>query len=133
MGYATKVQRINRKKHDQWYVGFPVAVAKAMEFVPSELVEWTIEDKATLVLRRVNPPASSLKKNAAADPRQIRRTLAANAPGLPPRAHVVTKQRICVEPHYLPGISYGHGHPVHNGKSVRRLDCILPLLFEAAL
>jgi len=62
MGYATKVQRINRKKHDQWYVGFPAAVAKAMEFVPSELVEWTIEDKATLALRRVNPPASLLKK-----------------------------------------------------------------------
>ncbi len=62
MGYATKVQRINRKKYDQWYVGLPAAVAKAMEFLPSELVEWTIEDKATLVLRRVNPPASSLKK-----------------------------------------------------------------------
>lgn len=62
MGYPTKVQLINRKKSSQWYVNFPAAVAGAMEFAKGEMVEWIIEDKAILVLRRMNVPPSRLKK-----------------------------------------------------------------------
>jgi len=47
MGFPTKV---------------PSAVAQAMEFTRGETVEWIIEDKAQLVLRRLKPPASALKK-----------------------------------------------------------------------
>jgi hypothetical protein len=57
MGYATKVQTIKRKHSEQWYINFPSAVAQALEFAPSEEVEWTIHDKAHLILsRRVVPP-----------------------------------------------------------------------------
>lgn len=62
MGYPTKVQQIKRKQSEQYYISFPSALAKAMEFVPSETVEWIIEDKGQLVLRRLNVPASALKK-----------------------------------------------------------------------
>jgi len=50
MGFPTKVQLIKRKKSQQWYINFPAAVAKAMEFKQGEVVEWSIENKALLVL-----------------------------------------------------------------------------------
>jgi hypothetical protein len=62
MGFPTKVQVIKRKASTQWYINFPSAVAQAMEFQPSETVEWIVEDKAQLVLRRLNPPPSAIKK-----------------------------------------------------------------------
>jgi len=62
MGYPTKIQLIKRKKSQQWYLNFPSAVAQAMQFKPSEVVEWIIEDKSQLVLRRRSTPASAMKK-----------------------------------------------------------------------
>lgn len=62
MGFPTKVQLIQRKASQQWYINFPSAVAQAMEFERGETVEWIIEDKAQLVLRRLAPPAAGLKK-----------------------------------------------------------------------
>jgi hypothetical protein len=62
MGYPTKVQLIKRKASEQWYINFPSAVAQAMEFQRGETVEWIIEDKNQLVLRRHEAPPSSMKK-----------------------------------------------------------------------
>ena len=62
MGFPTKVQRINRKKSEQWYINFPSAVAQAMEFSRGETVEWFIENKETLVLHRPEAPERKLKK-----------------------------------------------------------------------
>jgi antitoxin component of MazEF toxin-antitoxin module len=62
MGYPTKVQLIRRKESEQWYVNFPAAVAQAMEFERGETVEWHIEDKGLLALKRQEVPASLLKK-----------------------------------------------------------------------
>ena len=62
MGFPTKVQLINRKKSQQWYINFPSAVAQAMEFFRGETVEWFIEDKETLVLHRPEAPERKLKK-----------------------------------------------------------------------
>ena len=63
MGCPTKIQCIKRKTSEQWYVNFPSAIAQAMEFDQSEIVEWIVEDKSQLVLRRQTPPPSALKKN----------------------------------------------------------------------
>lgn len=62
MGFPTKVQLIKRKTSEQWYINFPSAIAQAMEFERGEVVEWLIEDKAQLVLRRTQPPRSALKR-----------------------------------------------------------------------
>jgi hypothetical protein len=62
VGYPTKVQLIKRKQSEQWYINFPAAVAQAMEFERGEIVEWTIEDKAHLLLRRLRVPASRIEK-----------------------------------------------------------------------
>jgi hypothetical protein len=62
MGFPTKVQLIKRKDSEQWYINFPSALAQAMEFERGETVEWIIEDKSQLVLRRRAMPATTLKK-----------------------------------------------------------------------
>ena len=62
MGFPTKVQLIKRQASEQWYINFPSALAQAMEFSRGETVEWIIENKALLVLRRTQPPPSALKK-----------------------------------------------------------------------
>ena len=62
MGFPTKVQLIKRQTSEQWYINFPSALAQAMDFVRGETVEWTVEDKSLLALRRLHPPAPTLKK-----------------------------------------------------------------------
>jgi hypothetical protein len=63
MGFPTKVQLIKRERSEQWYVNFPSAVAQAMDFKRGEVVEWHIEDKKTLALKRTEAPPQVLKKN----------------------------------------------------------------------
>jgi hypothetical protein len=62
MGFPTKVQLIQRKESQQWYINFPSAVAQAMEFTRGEIVEWIVEDRTRLLLRRRKVPAATLKK-----------------------------------------------------------------------
>lgn len=62
MGCPTKVQLIKRKESEQWYINFPAAIAQAMEFQRGEIVDWIIEDKSQLILRRRETPPSALKK-----------------------------------------------------------------------
>ena len=62
MPFPTKVQLIKRKDSEQWYINFPSALAQALDFSRGETVEWSIEDKSLLALRRLNPPPSLLKK-----------------------------------------------------------------------
>ena len=52
MGYKTRIQVIKRKKTQQCYVNFPSALAQALEFGKSEVVEWVVETKDKLILRR---------------------------------------------------------------------------------
>ncbi len=64
MAYPTKVQLIQRKQSEQWYINFPAAIAQAMDFAKGEEVLWTIADKGTLILSRkqVPPNPVDLKK-----------------------------------------------------------------------
>jgi len=62
MGYQTKIQLIKRKASEQWYINFPAAVAQAMQFERGEIVEWIIEDKSQLVVRRIKVPPTAIKK-----------------------------------------------------------------------
>ena len=72
MGFPTKVQLISREKSEQWYINFPAALAQACEFVRGEVVEWVVEDKFRLVLRRSNDPASTVEEDAVKKKRSAR-------------------------------------------------------------
>ena len=58
MPFPTKVQLIQRKASEQWYINFPSALAQAMDFSKGETVEWSVHDKAHLILHRPDAPAS---------------------------------------------------------------------------
>jgi antitoxin component of MazEF toxin-antitoxin module len=62
MGFSTKIQLIKRKASEQWYVNLPSAVAQAMEFEKGEVVEWVVEDKYKMTLKRVQPRMQESKK-----------------------------------------------------------------------
>jgi hypothetical protein len=54
MGYLTKVQVIERAKGQrQFYLICPAPLAQALEMEKSETIEWVVEDKWTLSIRRV--------------------------------------------------------------------------------
>ena len=80
MGFPTKVQLINRKASEQWYINFPSAIAQAMEFTKGETVEWIVEDKALLALRRLEAPPPVLKKT----PPVSSLSSKSSGPGAPP-------------------------------------------------
>lgn len=67
MGFPTKIQLIKRAKSEQWYINFPSAIAKAMEFERGEVVQWIIEDKQRLILKRDGSTSGSEKKKPQTD------------------------------------------------------------------
>jgi len=55
MGYPVKVQKITRPKSTSYYAHIPTAVVESMEIQKGETVEWIVEDRNTLILRRSKP------------------------------------------------------------------------------
>ncbi len=53
MGYITKLQVIERKNNTrQYYLVCPAPLAQALELEKGEDLEWVVEDKQTLIIRR---------------------------------------------------------------------------------
>ena len=55
MGYAIKIQKVERPTNRSYYVNLPSAVAEAISAKKGEGFEWWVEDKNTLVLSRIKP------------------------------------------------------------------------------
>jgi hypothetical protein len=54
MGYLTKVQVIERAKGQrQFYLICPAPLAQALEIEKGETIEWVVQDKWTLSVKRV--------------------------------------------------------------------------------
>jgi len=68
MGYPTKIQLIKRAKSEQWYINFPSAIAQAMEFERGEVVEWLVQDRQTMILKREESVTAGEKKKPQTDP-----------------------------------------------------------------
>jgi antitoxin component of MazEF toxin-antitoxin module len=64
MGYESTVQVIRRGgKNRQYYLICPSALAQALEIEKGEVVEWVVEDKHTLILKRTaGRRATTLKR-----------------------------------------------------------------------
>lgn len=62
MGYPAKIQQITRKDFNQYYINFPKAIAKAMNFSKGNPVEWEIADKDTLTLKRKKVDSAGQKR-----------------------------------------------------------------------
>lgn len=62
MGYQVRIQKVERTATSSYYVNFPVAVAETIAVTKGEAWEWVLENKNTLILRRLKPaPARKLK------------------------------------------------------------------------
>jgi len=62
MGYITKVQVIERANNTrQYYFICPAPLAQAMEFQKGEDIDWSIEDRDTVMIRRVQKTESKLR------------------------------------------------------------------------
>ena len=105
MGFPTKVQLIKRQASEQWYINFPSALAQAMEFSRGETVEWFVEDKGLLALRRAATPPTVLKK-LCRRPRPARTTLEPMRPRLPPTAPCLARPNSRAELFALSGTLY---------------------------
>lgn len=54
MGYQSKVQVIERgNKTRQFYLICPAPLAEALEMQKGEEIEWVVQDKRTLLIRRL--------------------------------------------------------------------------------
>jgi len=62
MGYAVRIQKVERPTNKSFYVNFPAAIAEAAKVEKGEIMEWLIEDRNTFVLKRLKPCKSFLKK-----------------------------------------------------------------------
>lgn len=63
MGYLTKVQVIERANQTrQYYLICPAPLAQALELEKGEEIDWVVEDRNHLVLRRVHQTASQLRR-----------------------------------------------------------------------
>jgi hypothetical protein len=62
MGYAVKIQRVDRGNTKSFYVNFPAAVAEAANVVKGEQWEWFIEDRNTFLFQRKKPQKSLRKR-----------------------------------------------------------------------
>lgn len=59
-GCPTRVQLIDRKNSQQWYINFPAPIAQAMQFQKGEVCEWIIDNRQVLILRRRQAPATPI-------------------------------------------------------------------------
>jgi hypothetical protein len=65
MGYVTKVQVIQRAKgQQQFYLICPAPLAQALEIEKGETIEWVVQDKWTLRVKRVDAKASQAQRRS---------------------------------------------------------------------
>jgi len=65
MGYLTKVQVIERAKGQrQFYLICPAPLAQALEIEKGETIEWVVEDKWTLRVRRGEARAAQRQRRS---------------------------------------------------------------------
>jgi hypothetical protein len=62
MGYRVKIQKVERPTNRSYYVNVPVALAEAIGVIKGEAFEWFLDDRNTLVLKRLKQRVSFRSK-----------------------------------------------------------------------
>ena len=64
MGYLSKIQLIQRSNRTrQFYLICPAPLAEALELEKGESIEWVIEDRHTLILKRPVRTSAKAKRS----------------------------------------------------------------------
>jgi bifunctional DNA-binding transcriptional regulator/antitoxin component of YhaV-PrlF toxin-antitoxin module len=65
MGYLSKVQLIQRANHTrQFYLICPAPLAEALELQKGEPIEWVVEDRQTLILKRPTKVSAKSRRSS---------------------------------------------------------------------
>lgn len=65
MGYISKVQVIQRgQKNRQYYFICPAPLAQALEIEKGESIEWVVEDKQRLTIKRIEMKAGKSERRS---------------------------------------------------------------------
>jgi bifunctional DNA-binding transcriptional regulator/antitoxin component of YhaV-PrlF toxin-antitoxin module len=54
MGYNDRLQKVDRPTNRSYYVNLPVVLAETLGFNKGDVLEWTVKDTTTLLLRRIS-------------------------------------------------------------------------------
>lgn len=54
MGYIIKVQKVERPTNRSFYLNLPAVLAEALDIRKGEQLQWSVEDKNTLILSRLH-------------------------------------------------------------------------------
>lgn len=66
MGYQSTVQVIQRgEKNRQYYLICPAPLAQALEIEKGEVIEWVVEDRYTLRIRRIEAKQGKQRRERA--------------------------------------------------------------------
>jgi len=57
MGYAVKLQKVQRPSNRSYYLNFPMVLAETLGLQKGEVLEWTVQDNNTFILKRKNKPS----------------------------------------------------------------------------
>lgn len=53
MGYPVKMQKVERPTNQSFYLNFPSALAQALDIQKGECLEWEVETKNLILLKRL--------------------------------------------------------------------------------
>ena len=62
MGYRVRIQKVQRPTSRSFYLNFPMALAEALDVKKGETFEWAIQDRNTLIVKRVAQSKVKRKK-----------------------------------------------------------------------
>jgi bifunctional DNA-binding transcriptional regulator/antitoxin component of YhaV-PrlF toxin-antitoxin module len=54
MGYNVRLQKVERPTNRSYYVNVPVVLAETLDFNKGDVLEWSVKDKTTLLLRKIS-------------------------------------------------------------------------------
>jgi bifunctional DNA-binding transcriptional regulator/antitoxin component of YhaV-PrlF toxin-antitoxin module len=61
MGYRVKLQKVERPTNRSYYINLPVVLAETLGFTKGDVLEWSVKDQTTLLLRRISSGVTAVK------------------------------------------------------------------------
>ena len=64
MGYNVRLQKVDRPTNRSYYVNLPVVLAETLGFNKGDVLEWTVKDTTTLLLRKISTGITTERKTS---------------------------------------------------------------------
>ena len=61
MGYPVKLQKVQRPSNRSYYLNFPMVLAETLGLQKGEVMEWSVQDNNTFILKRKKKRTDRIK------------------------------------------------------------------------